>query len=113
MPPKEWRLRIEDILEAATRAQRYVAGMDLAAFATDDRTLDAVSRCFGIIGEAASHVPQAVIDAHPELPWAEMRAMRNIVVHEYFGVTSETLFKTAREDLAEIIEPLRKLLAGA
>ena len=41
-----------------------------------------------------------------------MRAMRNIVVHEYFGVTDETLFKTAREDLAEIVEPLRRLLAG-
>jgi len=87
--------------------------MDLVAFVADDRTLDAVSRCFGIIGEAVSHVPHAVIDAHPEIPWAEMRAMRNIVVHEYFGVTNETLFKTAREDLAEIVEPLRKLLVGA
>jgi uncharacterized protein with HEPN domain len=53
--------------------------------------LDAVSRCFGIIGEAVVHVPEEVISAHPEIPWAEMRAMRNIVVHEYFGVTNETL----------------------
>ena len=113
MPPREWRLRIEDILDAATRAQRYVEGVELAAFVADDRTLDAVSRCFGIIGEAVTHVPKEIIAAHPEIPWAEMRAMRNIVVHEYFGVTSETLFKTAREDLAEIVEPLRKLLAGA
>lgn len=100
MLPMEWRLRIEDILDAATRAQRYVAGMDLATFMADDRTLDAVSRCFGIIA------------AHPEIPWAEMRAMRNIVVHESFGVTDETLYKTAREDLAEIVEPLRELLAS-
>ena len=111
MPPRDWRLRVEDILEAATRAQRYVAGMDLAAFVADDRTLDAVSRCFGIIGEAVAHVPKDVVAAHPEIPWAEMRAMRNIVVHEYFGVTSETLWKTAREDLPAIIEPLRQLLS--
>ena len=84
--------------------------MDLEAFVADDRTLDAVSRCFGIIGEAVRHPPQDVIDAHPELPWSEMRAMRNVVVHEYFGVTSETLWKTAREDLPAIIEPLRALL---
>ncbi len=85
--------------------------MELEAFVADDRTLDAVSRCFGIIGEAAIHVPKDVVDAHPEIPWAEMRAMRNIVVHEYFGVTNETLWKTAREDLPTIIEPLRKLLS--
>jgi len=72
-----------------------------------------VSRCFGIIGEAVRHLPQEVIDAHPELPWSEMRAMRNVVVHEYFGVTSETLWKTAREDLPAIIEPLRELLASS
>ena len=112
MPPREWRLRIEDILEAATRARRYVEDMDLEAFVADDRTLDAVSRCFGIIGEAATHVPREIVESHPEIPWAEMRGMRNIVVHEYFGVTSETLWKTAREDLPTLIEPLRRLLAG-
>jgi len=109
VPPREWRLRI---LDAAGRVQHYVESMDLADFAAD-RTLDAVSRCFGIIGEAVTHVPKEVTDAHPEIPWAEMRAMRNIVVHEYFGVTNETLRKTAREDLPAIIEPLRALLRGA
>jgi uncharacterized protein with HEPN domain len=112
VPPREWRLRIEDILEAAARAQRYVAGMELAEFVADDRTLDAVSRCLGIIGEAVTHVPAEIIAAHPEIPWAEMRGMRNVVVHEYFGVTNETLWKTAREDLPTIVEPLRKLLAA-
>ena len=43
MPPREWHLRIEDILDAAGRAQRYVVGMELEAFIADDRTLDAVS----------------------------------------------------------------------
>jgi uncharacterized protein with HEPN domain len=110
VPPREWRLRVEDILDAARRIDRYVEGKDLAAFASDERTLDAVSRCFGIIGEAARHVPDEVVAAHPEIPWAEMRAMRNVVVHEYFGVTEETLWKTACEDLPAVVEPLRRLL---
>lgn len=113
MPPREWRLRIEDILDAAGRIARYVEGKDLAAFSSDDLTLDAVSRCFGIIGEAVVHVPNEVIAAHPEIPWAEMRGMRNIVVHEYFGVTNETLWKTAREDVPAIVGPLRELLVGS
>jgi uncharacterized protein with HEPN domain len=73
-PPRDWRLRIEDILEAAGRIERYVEGKDLAAFTSDDLTMDAVSRCFGIIGEAAKHVPKDIIAAHPEIPWAEMRS---------------------------------------
>ncbi len=112
MPPRDWRLRIEDILDAAGRIARYVEGKDLAAFESDELLLDAVSRCFGIIGEAAKHIPEKVVAAHPEIPWAEMRAMRNIVVHEYFGVTNETLWKTAREDLPAIVGPLRAV-AGA
>lgn len=111
MPPREWRLRIEDILGAAARISRYTEGKNLVTFAQDDLTLDAVSRCFGIIGEAATHVPNEIAAAHPEIPWVAMRGMRNIVVHEYFGVTKETLWKTAREDLPSIMEPLRRLLA--
>lgn len=113
MPPREWRLRIEDILDAIERIQRYAAGLELASFVADEKTVDAVSFCFGIIGEAARHVPDDVVSAHPELPWQDMRAMRNVVVHEYFGVTHETLWKTAREDRPGLVEPLRRLLAGA
>jgi uncharacterized protein with HEPN domain len=110
VPPREWRLRIEDILDASARIARYIEGRNLAEFSVDDRTLDAVCRCFGVIGEAAAHIPDEVVAAHPEIPWAEMRGMRNIVVHEYFGVTNETLWKTAVEDLPAIVDPLRSLL---
>ena len=79
MPPREWRLRIEDTLEAAGRIARCVEGKDLAAFEADDLTRDAVSRCFGIIGEAVKGVPSEIVAAHPEIPWDEMRAMRNVV----------------------------------
>jgi len=111
VPPRECRLRIEDILAAIERVQRYTASLDLASFLADDKTVDAVSFCFGVIGEAARHVPDDVVAANPDLPWPEMRAMRNVVVHEYFGVTPETLWKTAREDLPDLVNRLRRLLA--
>lgn len=65
MPPREWRLRIEDILDAATRVGRYVEGRSLAAFAGDDLAQDAISHCFGIIGEAAAHIPAEVVARDP------------------------------------------------
>lgn len=55
--PHEWQQRIEDILEAIARIHRYLEDMDQAGFIRDERTLDAVVRNFGIIGEAASHLP--------------------------------------------------------
>ena len=111
MPPRDWRIRVQDILDAIERVQRHVSDHDLARFTENELVVDAVSYCFGIIGEAARHVPDQVAAAHPELQWAEMRAMRNVVVHEYFGVTLETLWKTASEDLPGLVEPHRKRLA--
>jgi len=110
VPPRDWRVRIEDIVAAIERVQRYTGEMDLAEFVADTKTMDAVCFCFGVIGEAARHVPDDVVAANPALPWQEMRAMRNVVVHEYFGVTNETLWRTAREDLPGLLEGLRRLL---
>ena len=73
--------------------------------------MDQIEAAAEVIGEAAKHIPDEVVVAHPEIPWPEMRAMRNIVVHEYFGVTNETLWKTAREDLPPLSEVLTRLLA--
>ena len=84
--------------------------MDRAAFLADPKTIDAVSRCVEIVGEASRFVPDEVTNAHSAVPWRLMRGMRNVIAHEYFGVTSETLWKTVREDLPSIIEPLRAVL---
>jgi uncharacterized protein with HEPN domain len=67
--------------------------MDLASFLADEKTVDAVLFCYGVIGEAARHVPDDIVAANPHLPWSEMRAMRNVIVHECFGVTHETLLE--------------------
>jgi len=107
---RDWRIRIEDILESLARIERYTAGMAFDTFSTDERTLDAVIRNFGIIGEAANHIPDDVRKAHPELPWPQMRGLRNLVVHEYFGISHEILWETAKKDLPPLAEALRGLL---
>jgi len=85
VPPREWRVRMTDILEAAERALAYVQGLTYEQFAADARTVDAVSYAIVLIGEAAKAVPEAVMAAAPEIPWADIRGMRNKVAHEYFG----------------------------
>jgi uncharacterized protein with HEPN domain len=105
-----WKLRVSDILEAITTIQDYTAGMDLKGFVEDRKTVDAVIRNFMIIGEAANHIPESVLKNHPEIPWREMRDMRNIVVHEYFGVSDKILWETVQSDLPSLILMLHKLL---
>lgn len=107
---KDWKVRIEDILEAIERALRYTHGMGEADFVADDRTVDAVIRNFEIIGEAAKRVPAHVADRHPEIPWTRMSEMRNILVHEYHSVDPSIIFDSVRHDLPPLVAPLKALL---
>src|SRR2546423_13410128 len=73
-PARDWRVRIEDILAAVERVQRYTAGMDLASFLADEKTVDAVSFCFGVIGEGGRPLSEDVGAGNPGPPRAGERA---------------------------------------
>ncbi|CAA7615913.1 DUF86 domain-containing protein [Magnetospirillum sp. SS-4] len=109
---KDWRVRIEDILEAVERIRRYTAGMTEEAFIADGRTVDAVIRNLEIVGEAAKRVPAPICDRHPEIPWSRMTEMRNILVHEYHSIDPAIVFDTIRHDLPPLVGPLRSVLNG-
>lgn len=64
--------------------------MNLGSFSNDERTVDAVLRCLSVIGEAASQLPDAYLSDYPAVPWKDIRGMRNIVIHQYFGVSRAT-----------------------
>ena len=95
MPPGDWRLRIDDILEAISRIDAYTRGMTAETFGQDSRTIDAVVRNLETIGEASRH---------------KMRGLRNVVAHEYFGVDVGIIWHTVKNDLPPLEAPLRRLL---
>jgi uncharacterized protein with HEPN domain len=111
MSPRDWILRIEDILEAIDRIMQYTAGMTWEAFSTDQKTLDAVIRNIEVIGEAARHIPDDIVAQHPGIPWDEMRGMRNVLIHEYFLVSVPVLWQTVTQDLLPLAPQLRAILA--
>ena len=110
MPPRHWRLRVTDILECVTSSGEYVRGLEFPAFAQDSRTVKAVVRDLTVIGEAAAVVPGWLVAKYPEVPWADMRDMRNVVVHEYFGVDLRIVWDTVHNNLPPLVEPLRRVL---
>ena len=109
--PREWLLRIEDILDAIRRIEQYLEGHDPATFGEDSRTLEAVAFNILVLGEAASRVPEDVRKRYPEIPWSRMSAIRNVIAHEYFEIQPAILWKTARENLPPLVAHLERLLA--
>lgn len=111
MPPREWRTRLDDMVQAAERALGYVQGLTYEQFAADRRTVDAVSYAIVVIGEAASALKDVGPTLSPDIPWTDIRGMRNRVAHEYFGVDVKVLWETVRGDLPPLLATLRATLA--
>jgi uncharacterized protein with HEPN domain len=76
-------------------------------FSGAPKTIDAVIRNFTIIGEAARHIPDEIVQSHPEIPLREMADLRNIIVHEYFGVSEKIIWETIQTDLPGLLSSLR------
>ena len=87
--------------------------MDESTFRADRRTLDAVLRNLTVIGEAARHTPEGFRARFPDVPWLEMADMRNVVVHEYFGVDAGILWLTATRDVPNLEAVLETVKAVA
>jgi uncharacterized protein with HEPN domain len=113
VPPREWRLFVADIIDAIEAIDAYTSGMSEDDFLRDRLRVDAVLKNLIVIGEAAARMPTSVTEAHPEIPWPSMRAMRNVLVHEYFGVESDDVWGTLADDLQPLLAPLRTMLADA
>ena len=113
MPPRLWRFRIEDILEAIAQIRQYAKGMTFDDFSADQRTIDAVKHNFVVMGEAAGHVPEEITSKYPSIPWREMIDMRNVATHEYWQVSLEVLWGTTREQLPGLVPTLERILDEA
>lgn len=109
-------LWIEQMQEAASDACRYVDGLDFTAFERDKRTQQAVVLNLLLIGEVASRVADGAprfIAAHPEIPWAAMRGMRNRIAHGYFELDIEVVWDTVGDAVPELAGKLPGLLQAA
>ena len=107
---RDQTLYLKDILAAIESIEQFVAGMSFEAFQTDDKTLSAVVRKLEIIGEATKRVPDEVRLSHPNIPWREMAGMRDKLIHFYFGVDHQLVWKTVKERLPSIKPDIIRIL---
>lgn len=91
-----------DILYSIEYIEKFVVGFDFENFKQDEKTKDAVMMRIGILGEAANNLPGKFKKEHKEVPWQEIADMRNKLIHEYFGIDVEVVWKTIKEDIPEL-----------
>ncbi|MCB1119015.1 MAG: DUF86 domain-containing protein [Chlamydiia bacterium] len=111
MPSREWKFRLEDILTSIERIENYAKDLDLETFSNHTMIVDAVIRNFEIIGEASNHIPQEIRTQFTDIPWDKMLGMRNVFIHEYFGIDTPTVWYTIAKDLPPLKKSIQNLLS--
>jgi uncharacterized protein with HEPN domain len=104
-----------DIVEMARRVERYVQGVDRAAFDSDTEKQDAVCRCLEVMGEATKRLSAEFRMLHPEIDWRRIAGMRDILIHDYDDINWNTVWEVATVHIPLLkpqLEALLKSLEG-
>lgn len=103
---------LSDIQEAIRRIRTYTHEMTYKEFLEDTRTQDAVIRNLEIIGEATKKLSMELRNRYPNVPWKEMAGARDRLIHNYFGVDLEVVWKISTAELSDLTLEITKILGG-
>lgn len=106
---REWRFYLDDMIGFAEKVIAYTDGLDQPGFVASGLAYDASVRNLELIGEAATHIPDAVRTDNPELPWRLVIATRNRLIHGYLGIDNDTLWSIIQSDIPALLPKLRQL----
>lgn len=107
---KDPRIFLEHILESIGDVEDYTRKSTVTSFIKDKKTQDAVLRKLGIIGEAAKNLPVDFKKQHTAIKWHEIAGMRNILIHEYFGIHLKIVWNSVKKDIPKLKKAIQKLL---
>jgi uncharacterized protein with HEPN domain len=107
------RIRLKHMLEAAREAMEAIKGRSRGDLAKNHIWTLGLVKCIEIIGEAAARLSAETKTKYPQIPWTQIIAMRNRLVHVYFEVDLEQVWKALAEDLPPLVEQLEKVLDEA
>lgn len=109
MSERNYRLYVKDILDSISKIESYTNNLSFEEFSRNSIVIDAVVRNLEIIGEAAKQIPTKVKSLNKQIPWHEMTGMRNKVIHEYFGVDLDIVWKTVKQALPNLKKMLETI----
>jgi uncharacterized protein with HEPN domain len=109
---RDWKVYVEDIVAAIDKIEFYMAGQNLDLFLENSEKQDAVIRNLEIIGEAAGKVPDTVKENCRNVEWRKIVGLRNILIHEYFGVSIPMVWDIVQNKLTSLRAACHDLLNG-
>jgi uncharacterized protein with HEPN domain len=110
---REWHFYLNDMCEFAERVLEYTDSYTQEEFEQDRRTYDATLRNIELIGEAASHIPIEIRTQNENIPWRQLIATRNRIVHDYLGLDNDVLWSIIQTDIPQLLHDLQKLSSGS
>lgn len=113
MPERDVQLYLADILDSCNAICEYVSGITFEEFCNERKTYSAVIREFEIIGEAAGKLPEGLKQRRSDVEWQDIKDFRNLLIHEYFGVDLEIVWKVIQEDLPGLMDAVGEFIRDA
>ena len=110
MKKRVYKMFVEDILEAMDKIERYIKDLRYEEFVKNEMVVDAVIRNLEIIGEASRNIPEDAREKHPEIPWKRMIGLRNIAIHEYFGIDLSIIWEIITKNIPETRPVIKEML---
>ncbi len=107
---RNYRLYLQDIIEAMVAVQEFTEGINFETFVADDKTASAVVRKLEIIGEATKNVPETIRQKYPQVPWRNMAGMRDRIIHAYFDINHSVVWDTLKNRIPALQPIIEQIL---
>lgn len=109
MSERNWKVFIKDINTSIERISEYTNGLNYEQLIKDYKTYDAVLRNLEIIGEAVKNIPEDIKIRNKHIEWKKISGLRDIVIHDYFGLNNEIIWDVIANKIPELKRNLERL----
>ncbi len=109
---RDMRVYLQDIWESILAAEEYTKGLTKEEFLNNSLVQDAVIRKLEMMGEAVKYISGDFKSQYPEIAWAKIAGLRDVLIHQYFGINLKRIWEVVKTDLPLLKKELLAIIEG-